>query len=79
MGQTNGQSTRFGDTALAFGVERLSNTERSIWRFKVMRYIGNNVLLEIDADPAVLREAQRFIEKAIEIVESDGGRKGKQS
>ena len=73
--QTNGTATRFNDTPLSFGIERFASTDRALWRFRVMRYINNNPLIEIDADLATLREMQRFIEKAIETVTSDGGRK----
>ncbi len=74
----SGSAQRFGNTPLAFGLTRFEaknyGESRAKWFFSVQRYIGRDTLIEIEIDPKVLREMQRFIERAIETVATDGRR-----
>lgn len=78
MGVHSANSSRFGDTPLAFNMTRFSSSSQSdgrhFWRFGVSRYCGRDPMIEIDADVATLREMERFIKAAIETVKTDGGR-----
>ena len=72
----SGDSTRFGNTPLAFEMTRFHTDgmeKRSLWRFAVSRYIGHR-LIEIDADVEVREEMRRYIERAIRTVKTDGNR-----
>lgn len=77
--RTNGGSQRFADTPLTFGMDRFTSArmgeERTKWFFSVQRYIGRDVLIEVEATLPMFREMQRFIERAITDLESDGGRR----
>lgn len=68
------RQTRFGDTPLTFGMERFASGERVLWRFEVHKYCGRNPLISVDIDPKMLREMRAFIDQAIELVNTDGGR-----
>lgn len=74
-----GGSQRIGD-AFALGLDRYSTgtgiNEKTLWRFYVAKYCGGaDPFVTMDADVKVLREMQRWIERAIETVQTDGGRK----
>lgn len=74
---SSGGTSRFSDTPLAFGIERFQSTNpnRSIWMFSVRRFCGGDILHEEVADLKALRSMQRWIEKAISEVQTDGNRK----
>jgi len=72
----NSRADRIADTPLALRLDRFAGPDdRSLWRLGVSRYIGSPALIEIDADLRALTELRRFVDAAIAIIETDGGRK----
>lgn len=80
---TGSGSQRIGDS-FALGLERFASTsygkdEVSLWRFYVAKHCGySDTFVDVDATLPMLREMQRWIEKAIDTVQTDGGRKSDQ-
>ncbi len=73
---TSGGTSRFSDSPLAFGLERFeSANKRDLWMFSIRRFCGGDILHEELADLKTLRSMQRWIEKAIVEVQTDGNRK----
>ncbi|MBX4159083.1 hypothetical protein K4A07_18340, partial [Lactiplantibacillus plantarum] len=73
---TSSDGSRFGDTPLSFEMTRFESAgmnKRSFWRFAVSRYIGHP-MIEVDADPEILRAMRTYIDRAIQTVETDGNR-----
>ncbi|WP_069338366.1 hypothetical protein [Sphingobium yanoikuyae] len=71
---------RFGDTPLTFGMTRYQNcsdAQDTMWRFHVSRYIGRDRLIQVELSPAEMRKAARYLERAADTIETDGGRKPK--
>lgn len=80
MAVTNGESSRFDDSPLAFGLQRFSAgssaTDPVLWRFYVSRFCNRqNALIEIDATPETLRRMRDWLDRAIKTVADDGGRR----
>lgn len=82
---TNGSWSRIGDLQFGLALKRYSTgsngtstnaNDTILWRMEVTRGPGrgSDVLLDLDATVKDLREMQRWCEKAIETVQSDGGR-----
>lgn len=70
----NGSWQRIGDNALGFGIDRYRNhDDKPLWRFRVTRH-GNDPLVEVDASLSGLREIQRWCDRAIKLLQTDGGR-----
>lgn len=75
MSITTGTAQRFGD-GLSLGLKRYEDSDKNaLWRIYVAKYIGDNARIEQDAKIKELTEMKIFIERAIEIVRTDGGRK----
>jgi len=73
---TSGGASRFSDSPLAFGLERFESiNKRSFWMLSIRRFCGGDILHEEKADLSTLRAMQRWIEKAIKEIETDGNRK----
>lgn len=74
---TNGSWSRIGDQALGFGLQRYTNgsgtSERVLWRLEITGH-PNRKLVELDASVSDLRDIARWCEKAVEMLQSDGGR-----
>jgi hypothetical protein len=72
---TNSASDRVGDK-LALTITRFRDANDSpLWRLKVSRYIGTDVLHEEDASIETLTAIKRWAERSIKIVSTDGDRK----
>ncbi len=76
---TNGNWSRIGDNALGFGMVRYSNggagSERILWRMEITGNPGTK-LTEVDAKISDLRAISTWCERAIETLQTDGGRMG---
>lgn len=76
---TNGESSRFDDSPLAFGLSRFTSgsatTDDVLWRFYVSRFCGRrNSVIEIDASIETLTRMRDWLDRAITTVRTDGGR-----
>jgi hypothetical protein len=72
----NGGSSRFDDSPLAFGLTRFTDGgERVLWRFYVSRFCGQHELIGMDASIETLTKMRAWLDRSIEMVSSDGGRK----
>lgn len=76
---TSGGSERFGDSMLAFGLTRFEaksyQKEEALWRFRVSRGCNGDPIFDIDAKPADLLKMRAWLDRAIETIATDGGRK----
>lgn len=72
---TNSSAQRFGNGNLAFEIRRFTDGgDNVLWRISASTFIGGNVRIEQDAKIGELNEMASFLQRAIEIVRTDGGR-----
>lgn len=72
--KTHGYSARVGEV-LALGMVRFADSEdRPLWRIRVTRYCGGEVLIEEDATVGLLLEIESWVRRARETLKTDGGR-----
>lgn len=78
-GFTNATWSRIGESNLGFGIKRYqAGTEDTpLWRLQIS-YPDRSNIVDIDASVQHLREIQRFCERAIGILLTDGERVSKE-
>lgn len=85
MSITNGNWSRIGDLQLGFGLKRFSTGsptaltvplgEMVLWRLQISRGPGaHDVMVDVDATQSDLNAIKRWCDKAIETLQTDGGR-----
>jgi hypothetical protein len=78
-GFTNSDAQRFADMPVAFSLVRYESAGRSgetraKWFFSVRKNCNGADLIEAEATQAMLLDMQRWIERAMKTVRTDGGR-----
>ena len=73
---SNGVHRRIGNLNLAFGLSRFAGDNNQVlWRVSIKMHPNGDPVFDVDATPAVLSEIARFVERAQEMLATDGGRK----
>lgn len=79
VGFTNSSWVRIGESNLGFGIKRYQAdaNDTPIWRLQIS-YPSRSNVVDMDASVHELREIQRFCERAIATLLTDGERAGKE-
>lgn len=75
----NAYHTRINDHALSFGMIRYSTGQKPddefLWKLIVSEFCGNKRLHSMEVKLEDLQKIKTFCDKAIEMINTDGGRK----